>query len=284
MLYFTGDIHGNAIDRFFGCSFKEEDIIFVLGDCGIPWGNSYFEDDIAQLDFLSKYKCTFIFIAGNHDNYDLIEEMPFVKKFNGLMRQMQYNNKTYYNIFYIDIPEIFTIEGKSFLIIPGAESHDIYNGILENDEFLKENIIKKIYDEGQRHGFRINHLSWWKQEKIKKEKVKEIINTINYPIDFILSHDYPSIINNFYARPGSFRQLSTESQILLDQVRKNINYKIWLHGHIHKYLNWSKYNIISLYHDILSEEEIIKLYNDNIEEQYCYYDDVYKKREKWNLF
>ena len=44
-LYFTGDIHANAIKRF---GYKEQpwmrglttgDYIFVLGDCGIPWFN-----------------------------------------------------------------------------------------------------------------------------------------------------------------------------------------------------------------------------------------------------
>lgn len=140
MLYFHGDTHGILINSF---SYKqhpemrqltEEDYLFILGDCGVPWNDYTKEEDIYQLKWLDSRPYKTIIITGNHDNYDMIEQMQPIQFCNGIARQANIYGHKFHNIKYINEPTILNIQDTRILIIPGADSHDIQDGIIDGTD------------------------------------------------------------------------------------------------------------------------------------------------------
>lgn len=258
MLYFHGDIHGHPVAAF---SFKqhpwmrtlnEHDYLFVLGDCGVPWNEFTIEEDLYQLNWLNAQKYKTVFIAGNHDNYDLIEQMPQISFFGGTARVMTYQGQTYDNILYIDYPTYIEIQGKKILIIPGAESHDIFDGIIDGAQKDWRKQLKAKNDSGKIY-CRVSHITWWEQEKIKEQETLALLNKIPESIDYILSHDCPAIQLQYY-RKGDY--IPTSGEELLEYVWQLVNHKIWLHGHLHEYIPNYRENIIGIFSNFLDEDDI----------------------------
>ena len=83
MLYITGDIHADLM-RFLPIM-TEKDYVVVCGDFGLPWGRLPHQDgrmlqgqpisykDGKKLKQMAKLKATFLFVDGNHENFDLLE-------------------------------------------------------------------------------------------------------------------------------------------------------------------------------------------------------------------
>lgn len=290
MIYVTGDIHANPIERF---SFKHHphlreltsnDYMFVLGDCGVPWYNPDLEFhnqwarpgseklDHYLLDWLNNKPWTTFFIRGNHDNIDLIEQMPWTKKFHADVRQMTYQDKTYNKIFYIDTPQFMYLEGQKILIVPGAESHDVDYIFEYNDPNTKTYIkclTKKELNEGIPAYYRVNHFDWWEKEGVDKEKLQILIKQIPQEIDYVFTHAPCGELRKYWKfpdRPARENPAPSE-QSLTDLVFNNINYKLWVHGHFHHYIELPKILSLGLYYDILSlndlEETANRFYLEN---------------------
>lgn len=225
MLYFHGDIHGNPIRNFgfkinpYMRQLTEDDYLFILGDCGVPWNNYTKKEDIYKLKWLNNQKYKTIFIAGNHDNYDLIEQMPQIEFFGGTARQLTYENNVYNNIYYIDHPTIINIENQKILIVPGADSHDIQDGIIDGNDKNWKKIYKTERKKGKRF-MRISHLTWWPQEQIKIDETKKILENEN-DFDLILSHDCPSQQLRYLI--GSWVK-PTDGELFLREVSDICNY------------------------------------------------------------
>lgn len=221
-LFITGDIHGDAVSRF-KPRFEElkaldkDDIIFIVGDCGLPFGINnpayeiaYKRHDMYQLDWLSQFDCTFLFLRGNHDDLDAINEMPQVEKYGGTLRQMLFDDKLYDNIFYIDDPTILVLCGKKCLCIPGGESHDI--------------------------SYRIEHWDWWRDEIIDIQKTNDLLANQQSEdgFDLILTHESPSLyINTRFFEPN-------EGEVFLDSIRRSFEFNDWYHGHMHNDCDYPK--------------------------------------------
>lgn len=239
-LYITGDIHGKPQQRF---SFKKnaglrdltnKDTMIVLGDFGLPFGINApwdLKSDIHNIEWLNNRKWTTLAIAGNHDDRDAIEQMPIVKKWGGLVRQMTVNGISFQNIFYVDSPQVLTIQGKKCLIIPGAESHDIDDGILDPEEPEFRRRLKIMRDSDKM--YRIKHWTWWENEAVDIKTAKILLAQYKGEhFDLILTHDAPALMNQWYGRSG-FREISTEGQLFLEELRKTLDFDSWFHGHFH---------------------------------------------------
>lgn len=212
-LFITGDIHGDAVRRF-KPRFEElkaldkDDIIFIVGDCGLPFGINnpayeivYKRHDMYQLDWLSQFDCTFLFLRGNHDDIDAINEMPKAEKYDGIIRQMVFDDVLYDNIFYVDDPTILTLCGKRCLCIPGGKSHDIL--------------------------YRIEHWDWWYDEAIDVQKVDNLLANCNKEFDLILTHESPSV----FVEGKHF--IPNDGEKYLDSIRRVLDFDDWYHGHMH---------------------------------------------------
>ena len=85
MMYITGDVHGD-INRFSEAfilnetSLTKDDYLIICGDFGFIFLNDNEEKEC--LDALAKKPYNILFIDGNHENFDDINEYP-VEIWNG---------------------------------------------------------------------------------------------------------------------------------------------------------------------------------------------------------
>ena len=249
-IYFTGDTHGD-ISRFSYRHFPEsrdftsEDVMIICGDAGYIWEYPDFKDakrDKYALKWLSTKPYTFLCVCGNHENFNVIEEMPIVDKWNGKVRQCVYDGVVYSNIFYIAFPTILDINDKHMLIIPKADSHD--------KQFRKEDI------------------SWWKQEKGNISDEREFVYShIDEHFDYVITHDCTALFNSYHAPYGSGRLTDTPREIFFEELRNNLNYDYWIHGHMHNesalYGQDFRY-VLCIYHNIFTEDEISKAFAEKV--------------------
>ena len=264
-IYVTGDIHGQTSDLY-GCSAQEGDYVIVLGDCGIPFGYSNPNFKTAQFErdceFLRKQPFNIIFIGGNHDDYDYIETLPRITAFsNDNVRQMIYKSKyipgrdfTLPNVYYIDAPGVYTIAGKRCLIIPGADSHDIQDGILDaNDPDLLDQINRM--HKNWKFFFRIAHWTWWEQEKIDTDYIESNLDLLaTEKFDYIFTHECPTV----YMRHMRCNYPVNNGEEMLQKIFDTLTFGYWFHGHMHQDVIYS-HNIACLYYTLADINKITAL-------------------------
>ena len=146
--------------------------------------------------------------------------------------------------------QVFEIEGKRIFTFGGASSHDIDGGILKLDdsEFKKR---KKELDKGWKP-YRINHLSWWKEELTSEEEMNEGRKNLqkhNNDVDFVVTHCTSSstaaLISHGVYKPDSLTAY-------LEEIRQLVKFKKWFFGHYHDNRN---VNV----EEILLWEQIIRI-------------------------
>lgn len=200
MIYITGDTHGDVnFDKLLKLKKKNlscEDYLIICGDAAICWSPF---NSIRFLRMYNNLGCTILFIDGNHENFDMLEDMPLVEYKGALMHQVDKH------IFHILRGEIMTLEGKTFLCLGGAVS------------------IDKTY--------RTPHLSWWPQEEITYHDVDNAIanlEKVNNKVDYVITHccDTNTVLKAF----GFRRDICTDRLMFIDKV---VDYKRWFFGHYH---------------------------------------------------
>lgn len=200
MIYITGDTHGEIDFEKLKIYFKkryvsEKDFLIILGDAGIVWDNDY-ENMLLKYYFLG---LTIFFIDGNHENFDLLNKFPIVKKNNARVHVL------YDGIYHVLRGEILILNNLSFLCVGGAESID------------KES--------------RIAHESWWKEERIKEYDIDKAffnLETTHFKVDYVLSHCAPDCV---VVKELGFN--SDESTKQLSRLCPYIEMKHWYFGHYH---------------------------------------------------
>lgn len=237
MIYITGDIHADPT-RLSTDNFPEQkemtknDYVIILGDFGLVWdwqGESKYEKH--WLDWLEEKPFTTLFIDGNHENHDRLAEYPVEEWHGGKVSFIRPS------IIHLKRGEVFELEGRKFLAIGGADSHDIRDGVLEPGDPT----IKK-WEKDMFKLFRINKRSWWEGEQIT---VKDLQNAIfnldkyNGKVDYVLTHQAPAEIE----RALGF--VPTDSSLRLQTIKNFIGYRRWLCGHMHidKDFEWDKLSI-----------------------------------------
>lgn len=205
MIYITGDTH-RRFTRLLTTSFKEEDILIILGDAGI----NYYLDNTDNLvkDLLSNYNNNFFIIQGNH------EERP--ENIKTYKEKEMYGGKVYIedeypNLIFAKNGEIYNIENNRFLVIGGAYSVDKYYRLK-------------------------NKLNWFKDEQLTNKEKKDIINKCTgEKVDYILSHTCPyKYIPREAFLPGIDERLVDNSmEYFLDKIEEIVSYDKWYCGHYH---------------------------------------------------
>ena len=200
MIYITGDTHGD-IDYKKLLTLKErnlsyDDYLIICGDAGICWSPQTFQ---YHLDLYNDIGCTVIFIDGNHENFNMLNQCPLVEYLGALMHQIDKH------IFHVLRGEIMTIDNKSFLCVGGAISLD------------------KMY--------RTPYVNWWPEEEITYHDIDNALNNlekVNSKVDFVITHccDTHTVIKAF----GFRRDICTDQLTFIDKV---VNYKHWFFGHYH---------------------------------------------------
>ncbi|SET42911.1 metallophosphoesterase family protein [Enterocloster lavalensis] len=228
MIFVTGDCHGDY-RKLSSAAFREQkemdrqDFVIVCGDFGY-WDRSrqeeYWMDWLAQKDF------TLLFVDGNHENYDLLAEFP-VQMWHGDKVQMIREN-----VIHLMRGQMFNLQGRRFFTFGGARSHDIVDGILEPDDPELRVKVKRL--EGAGALYRINHLTWWKEEMPSEQEYEEgrsCLEQNGWKCDYILSHCAPSSVQ---AQLSCGRFDTDPLTVYLEEIKNRCEYRKWFFGHYHE--------------------------------------------------
>ena len=212
----------------------------VLGDAGLPFGveaswykNTYAAQDRYNIRWLAEKPWRTVFICGNHDDRCAIFRMPVVDAFGGRARQMQYEGIIYPNIYYIDHPGIYNLNGRKCLIISGAESRDAWNLLDPHAEDFK---IQEKAMKRNNQWYRVKDWTWWEDEAVNVDLCKLLRRVEDWDeqyFDYILTHDSPALFCELFASGHGYREAPTEGEKYLDELRQDLDFSVWLHGHQH---------------------------------------------------
>lgn len=203
-VFLTGDIHGDIyrLRSIPDENLTKKDVVIILGDFGVIWEK---ERAIRQLEVLGSKNFTVAFVDGNHENFDLIEELELPLDWNsGKVGYLPFG------IIHLKRGEIYTIEGRTFGVCGGADSVD-----------------KWMRNKGT---------SWWPQETLTADSAQTFINNAkNKKLDFVLTHDCPQIFVGLMGVLSGVNSIekTTETQNNLQMVYDNIECENWYFGHWH---------------------------------------------------
>lgn len=245
MITITGDTHGNF--RRFGTQYfpsaktmSRKDYVIVCGDFGI-WDES--KESLDWLDWLDGKPFTTLFIDGNHENFDLLNRFPISQWQGGCVHQVREH------ILHLMRGQVFEIDGISFFTMGGGMSHDIRSGILEPDD--PEFHWKKHLLDISKAQYRINHVSWWREEMPNESEYVTALRNLSkaeWKVDCILTHCAPdSIISRL-----SPRYRPDHLTGFLEMVKDKCTFDYWLFGHYHD-------NLVIDEHFILLWERMVQL-------------------------
>ena len=207
MIIITGDTH-MIIDyhKLFRRSFNkkiyrkitDKDYLIICGDAGVVWDDS--KENQHFIRYLTNKKWTTLFVDGNHENYEALDNMP-VEIWNG-GKIHRINDK----IFHLMRGQVFTIDGLKFFTMGGANSVD--------------------------KQYRTECVNWWRREIPSYAECDEALKNLeqhDWTVDYILTHTPPeSILVDlipWYERDAA--------SVFLEEVKKRVNYKHWYFGHLH---------------------------------------------------
>lgn len=218
MIYVTGDIHGSIDIRkltkkglkkrkeahLFAPDFKENDYLIICGDFGLLWstkGSKFYAEEQFWLNWLEKQKYTVLFVDGNHENFDIIDNLN-VKEWNG--GKVHYVRK---NIIHLMRGQVYDIDGFTFFTMGGASSHDIE--------------------------YRTEGVTWWSRELPDEHEYAEAVKNLEAhgnTVDYIITHCAPLSIQREIEMPYAEDELV---RFLETEVMRKVRYKMWFNGHYH---------------------------------------------------
>ena len=250
MIYITGDCHRN-FERFNMSVFPEQkemtkdDFVIICGDFGGVWSEGEeSKEETMLLDWLDCKSFTTLFVDGNHENFDRLYAYPVEEWKGGKVHKIRPS------VIHLMRGQVFEIDGKSIFTFGGASSHDIDGGILEPDDpdYKKK---KKELDRGYLP-YRINHISWWKQELPSEEEMEEgrkNLAAYGNKVDFIITHCCSSSTQILLGGNKFTPDILTA---YFEEIRQTTSFKKWFFGHYHDNRN--------VYSDeILIYEQIIRI-------------------------
>ena len=126
---------------------------------------------------------TTAFVTGNHENYDALRKYPLDKWRGGSSRRIRPS------VILLERGQIFDLGGKRFFTMGGASNHDIQDGILEPDDPLFKKKCRELDARGAM--YRVNHLSWWKEELANEEEyriARANLDRTGWEVDYIITH------------------------------------------------------------------------------------------------
>jgi DNA repair exonuclease SbcCD nuclease subunit len=200
-----------------------------LGDFGGVWGD---EEDAYVQRIYNQRTFTTLFIDGNHENHDLLDQYPVEEWHGGKVHKISDR------VIHLMRGQVFKLQGFTIFTMGGAESTD-----------------KQYRREGE---------SWWARELPSDEEYEEALRNlsrVDFKVDIVLTHcapegyireNIPVIFNSdLIGKPGSpmadivdrsgnrltdfFDSLITEHKLKFDR---------WYFGHYHRDIDWDKFSLM----------------------------------------
>lgn len=254
-LIFSGDTHGNIdlgklnqsnikkfLDSINEPNLNENDTIIVTGDFGLVWFNENhykIKQDTYWQKWLIKKGCTIAFVDGNHENHEMLDNLPTEEKWGGLVGIVNVYNETKEiidgkkvivktkigEIYHLKRGEIYTINNKKILTIGGAQSQD------------------------KQH--RKEFIDWWSREELSMSEQYHTMDNLdkhNWEVDYVITHTCPSevgykIAEKYWVGPygdtSKYQRLldksiDTTSKFFDMLISNGLKFKEWHFGHWHE--------------------------------------------------
>lgn len=190
----------------------KDDVLIQLGDFGgiwYPFGENKEQEN--WLNWLADKPFTTAVVLGNHENYDIIETLPWTTKWGNDLQFWEQENGN--RIYFFKRGAFYEIGGKKLLTIGGANSIDKH--------------------------LRSAHVSWWEQEDISGKEVEACFNELDekgYTADYILTHTCPSrLVVEFLLQSQMYYQdkIHDHTAQFLDEIDNRVEFGEWHFGHFH---------------------------------------------------
>lgn len=208
-IFVAGDIHGELeiykVKEFFekekmNQELTKKDYLIILGDCGICWDNGYNDEYVKKT--LSNLPVTTLWIDGNHENFDLLNDYD-TEKWNGG------------NVHFIEDDIIHLMRGQVFKV--NNLTLFTFGGASSTDKFQR------------REG-----ISWWKEEMPSMEEYNEGIKNLNenqHQVDYVFTHTAPYEV--ILEMGMDIFEGEEELVHYLQSIADEIDYDKWMFGHFH---------------------------------------------------
>ena len=181
--------------------------------------------DDEGLDWLEGRPFTTAFVTGNHENYDALRKYPLEEWQGGNIRRIRPS------VILLERGQIFDLGGKRFFTMGGASSHDIQDGILEPDDPLFKKKCRELNAKSAM--YRVNHLSWWKEELPSEEEYQTAqanLERHGWAVEYIITHCCPTSVLDAIGR-GMFQ--SDPLTDFLEEVAQRCRFRHWFFWHYH---------------------------------------------------
>lgn len=271
MIYITGDTHGH-FSRFghkqrarLPFKISADDYVIVCGDFGLLWADDrafvYYSDILKNLPF------AVLWVQGNHENYDMIENYPTEEWHGGKVRHIIRDK-----VILLERGQVFELEGKTFFTFGGASSHDMQAGCLDPEDADYPEKLKRARRSGL--PFRIKGKTWWPQELPTEEEMedgRQNLEKFSWKVDYVISHcgsDHLQNLLDVLVPSSSFFGSHYKKDVLtsyFEALEEKLNYKLWFCGHYHLNMKADEKHVI-LYEDIIPLVDVEHWYEGEEEE------------------
>jgi len=207
-IYITGDTHGEiGFTRFSSKNWKEgktlskKDYLIITGDFGLLWKAGIDKSQEYWTKWFDEKPWTTLFIDGNHENHNMLNDLPQIEKFNNTV------GKVSDSIFHLKRGNIYTIENKSFFAFGGALSIDKH--------------------------LRTNQVTWWPEELpsySEYEKGLSSLESVDWNVDCVITHTTPS---EYVRLLGLAMTKGDTVSEYLSLIYSKLSFKNWYCGHFH---------------------------------------------------
>lgn len=209
-VYLAGDTHGlldiQKVKDYFSedamtheCT-KEEDYLIILGDCGAVWDGGKKDQEVQEV--LNSLPVKVLYVDGNHENFELLDDYPEDKWHGGLVHKISDN------IYHLIRGQVFDIGEKSFFVFGGGNSID--------------------------KAWRTPYVSWWPEEMpsfYEYEEGLRNLEVVHNNVNYILTHTCPKKI--VYEMVQYYKEGEEELQEYLQSIADTVDFEDWYFGHFH---------------------------------------------------
>lgn len=219
-IYLTGDNHGMYdIDKIDTDAWEqrdwrptEDDYLIVLGDIGCiyhtqPWDWPEIDRrDQEVIDVFSSQPWTVLFVDGNHENHDTLNDID-IEKWNG-----GFVHKITPKLIHLMRGQVYEIDGMRFFTMGGAHSPD--------------------------WEYRAEGTGWWPAEMPSEEEYEEALSNLyknDDSVNIILSHTCPTDFLGEILDSEEFAQ-PDELTDFFQEIYDEIDFDKWLFAHFHEEL------------------------------------------------
>lgn len=243
MIYLTGDTHGD-FRRFSTRRFPQQkhlgrdDFVLILGDFGGVFDGS--PSELYWLDWLNDKPFTTLFLDGNHENFDVLDDLPCQDWHRG---KVQYVRP---HILHLCRGHVFRLDGQRLFVLGGGQSHDAKVLLPQGPGLGRDRRALR------RRGtpFRVQGESWWPQELPGPFELRQALDALaweDWETDFVLTHCAPT---DLQARlfPGYPANALTD---FLSSIRRRLTCRQWFCGHYHQSLHLADERFRVLYEEIV---------------------------------